>query len=85
VSVGADEKSKPDWKLLKDFLLKEGPMRKDQVSKLLRDGIALMGKLSEAFIFTGSRINFKCLCALGKESNLVRIGEPIVIVGDLHG
>jgi serine/threonine-protein phosphatase 2B catalytic subunit len=24
-------------------------------------------------------------CVLGKEPNLVRIGEPIVIVGDLHG
>lgn len=58
-----EDKVKPDWKQLKDFLLKEGPMKKEQVVKILKDGIAL----------------------LSKEPNLVKIGEPIVIVGDLHG
>jgi hypothetical protein len=32
--------------MLKDFLLKEGPMRKDQVARLLKEGIAVMGKIS---------------------------------------
>ena len=41
IEIGAD-KDKPDWKAVKDFLLKEGPMKKEQVVKLLRDGIAMM-------------------------------------------
>ncbi len=28
LAVGAD-KDKPDWRLLKDFMMKEGPLRKD--------------------------------------------------------
>lgn len=39
--IGAD-KDKPDWKLLKDFLLKEGPIKKEQVVKILKDGINLL-------------------------------------------
>jgi len=51
-------------------------MRKDQVTRLLKEGIALLS------IFHRSFNNY---CKLGKEPNLVKIGEPIVIVGDLHG
>lgn len=40
-SIGEDSK-KPDWRTLKDFLLREGPMRKDQVTRLLKEGIALL-------------------------------------------
>lgn len=61
ICIGADEKNKPDWKLLKDFLLKEGPIRKDQITKMLKDGIALMGKwlrdnhgLTQIFIREGA-------------------------------
>lgn len=49
--------------MLRDFLLREGPLEKKQVVKILKDGINM----------------------LSKEPNLVKIGEPIVIVGDLHG
>ena len=38
------ERDKPDWKLLKDFLLKEGPIKKEQVVKILKDGIAMLSK-----------------------------------------
>lgn len=42
--VGED-KGKPDWKLIKEFLLKEGPVKKEQVVRLLKEGITLMSKL----------------------------------------
>jgi serine/threonine-protein phosphatase 2B catalytic subunit len=42
--VGEDSK-KPDWRCLKDFLLREGPLKKEQVIKLLKDGIALLSKI----------------------------------------
>ena len=45
MSIGED-KNKPDWKCIKEFLLKEGPLRKDQVLKLLRDAIAVLSKIS---------------------------------------
>lgn len=35
---------KPDWRLLKEFLMKEGPLKKEQVTKILKDGINLMSK-----------------------------------------
>ena len=57
------EKERPDWKLLKDFLLKEGHITKVQCTKMIKDTMAV----------------FK------KEPNLVKIPEPIVIVGDIHG
>ena len=57
------DKDKPDWKCLKDFMLREGPLKKDQVVKILKDSTSLFSK----------------------EPNCVKVGEPIVIVGDLHG
>lgn len=53
----------PNYKLLKEFMSKEGPLLKTQVIKLLRMGIDI----------------------LKREPNLVRIAEPIVVVGDIHG
>ena len=54
---------KPDWRLVKDFLLREGRLDKSLVMKLSK----LM------------------LAHLKKEPNMIKINEPIVIVGDLHG
>jgi hypothetical protein len=42
LNLGAD-KEKPDWKCLKDFLLREGPISKETVTKILKDGINMMG------------------------------------------
>lgn len=55
--------SKPDWKLLEEFMSKEGPILKSQVMKILSAGTAI----------------------LKEEPNLVRIPEPVVVVGDIHG
>lgn len=57
---------------MKDFLLKEGIVPKAIMIKLLKDSIAVFSK---HFL----------LISLEKEPNMVKIGEPIVIVGDLHG
>jgi len=53
----------PDWKILEEFMTKEGPLEKTQVMRLITMGIDL----------------FK------KEPNLVKIPEPVVVVGDIHG
>ena len=52
-----------DWKLLEEFLTKEGPITKKQLMKIVKMGIEI----------------FK------KEPNLVKIPEPVVVVGDIHG
>lgn len=43
VSLGED-KSKPDWKCLKEFLLREGPFKKEQLIRLIKEGIAVFCK-----------------------------------------
>lgn len=53
----------PNWKLLEEFLSKEGPILKAQVMKILQKGTAVFRE----------------------ESNLVKIEEPVVVVGDIHG
>ncbi len=56
--------------------MKEGPLKKEQVTRILKDGINLMSK-ALLFVLIYVRI--------AKEANTVKVGEPIVIVGDLHG
>ena len=59
----AKDPTKPDWRLLKDHLHKEGRVSKDVCHKVLRDTLAL----------------FK------KEPNLMKLQDPVTVVGDLHG
>jgi serine/threonine-protein phosphatase 2B catalytic subunit len=57
---------------MKDFIMKEGIIPKPVLLKLLKDSINIFSKWHiEQF--------------LEKEANMVKIEEPIVIVGDLHG
>lgn len=57
---------------MKDFIMKEGIIPKAVLLKLLKDSINIFSKWHiEQF--------------LEKEANMVKIEEPIVIVGDLHG
>jgi serine/threonine-protein phosphatase 2B catalytic subunit len=53
----------PDWKILEEFMQKEGPLIKAQVMKIIAMGTDI----------------FK------NEPNLVKIPEPVVVVGDIHG
>ena len=53
----------PDWKLLEEFMSREGPLLKAQVMKIIKMGLDV----------------FK------KEPNLIKIPEPVVVVGDIHG
>jgi hypothetical protein len=43
VNVGAD-KGKPDWRCFKDFMAREGPIKKELVIRLLRDAISVLSK-----------------------------------------
>ena len=52
-----------NWKLLQEFMSKEGPLQKSKVMKIIKMGTAI----------------------LKKEPNLVKIPEPVVVVGDIHG
>ena len=60
--------------------MKEGPIKKEQVQKILKDAITLMSK----YIYS-LHININIIIFIAKEPNTVKVGEPIVIVGDLHG
>jgi len=53
----------PDWKLLEEFMQKEGPLLKPQIMKIITMGTEI----------------FK------NEPNLVKVPEPVVVVGDIHG
>ena len=53
----------PDWKLVRDFLQREGKLTKQQMIRLMKQAIKV----------------FKT------EANLVRIAEPVCVVGDIHG
>lgn len=53
----------PNWKLLEEFMSKEGPILRSQVMKIISMGLDV----------------FK------KEPNLIKIPEPVVVVGDIHG
>ena len=61
--VKGDSGEVPDWKLLEEFMSREGPLLKPQVMKIIKMGLDI----------------FK------KEPNLIRIPEPVVVVGDIHG
>ena len=50
MNIGADA-NKPDWKLVKAFLLKEGALAKEHLVAVCRTSIEIMSKLS-----------FKCFC-----------------------
>lgn len=55
--------SPPEWKVVREYLSREGTFIKKHVMKILRDAIAL----------------------LSKEPNMVRVPEPVVVIGDIHG
>ena len=58
-----EEATVVDWKILEEFMCKEGPLNKSQVMKILKLGTDI----------------FKA------EPNLVKVPEPVVVVGDIHG
>ena len=43
LNLGAD-KGKPDWRCFKDFMAREGPIKKELVIRLLRDAISVLSK-----------------------------------------
>jgi hypothetical protein len=44
-----DDANKPDWKVVKTFLLKEGKLRKDQVIQMAKTSIEIMSNISPKF------------------------------------
>lgn len=49
IDIGEDA-SKPDWKLVKAFLLKEGMLKKEHVIQLCKTAIEIMSKNSKLII-----------------------------------
>ena len=63
----------PDWKVVRDYLRREGTLSKAQVSRILQDSMTVMCKA------------FLNITLIAKEPNMVRVPEPVVVVGDVHG
>jgi serine/threonine-protein phosphatase 2B catalytic subunit len=63
---------KPDWKLLKDHLSKEGRITKADLFRLVSE----CNKILSSLIIYNSQET---------EGNLLSLADPLTIVGDIHG
>lgn len=66
--------------LLRKHLLREGPIDKEHLVELIKELTGIMSKSFQikSFLFYDCSI-------LEKEPNVIRMKEPVIIVGDIHG
>lgn len=66
--------------LLRKHLLREGPIDKEHLVELIKELTGIMSKSFQikSFLFYDYSI-------LEKEPNVIRMKEPVIIVGDIHG
>ena len=65
--------------LIRKHLLREGPIEKEHLSEIIREVTQFLSKL--ILIYKLTPIFF----VLEKEPNVIRMKEPVIIVGDIHG
>ena len=68
------KKNVPDWKAVKEYLARSGKLSKKQVHKIVTEATKVFSKKTCEIIL------FKA-----KEPNMVKVPEPAVVVGDVHG
>ena len=59
-----------NWKLLRDFLRREGRVNAEDFTTLINMAINVFGKI---------------ILTIASAPNLIQIDDPITIVGDIHG
>ena len=81
-------KAKPDWKLLKDHLSKEGRIEKEDLVRLVADCNKIMSNIIKfaicIFLFYFD-YNLILIVFKGNENNLLTLQDPLTVVGDIHG
>ena len=67
----------PDIDKLRKHLLREGRLEKKELMELIVGATNIMSK-SKSDVLT-------CHTSIEKEPNVLRMKEPVIIVGDIHG
>ena len=66
----------PNIQILRDHLIREGHINKPEVLDILKEARYIFGMFNIFII-----LNF----LIESEPNLIRIKDPVIIVGDIHG
>lgn len=64
----------PDLELIRKHLLEEGTIGKPELVRLIKD-----------VTHTFSNILIKYLLSIENEPNILKMQEPVIIIGDIHG
>jgi serine/threonine-protein phosphatase 2B catalytic subunit len=65
----------PNLEALRKHLFEEGIVAKSELLKLIKDVTQVMSKLN----------TISHSCPIESENNVMRLREPVVIIGDIHG
>ena len=79
--VTGDGREVPNIEKLRKHLLREGHLDKTELVELIREAIKIFSKYPPPIKFA----NVVFVISIGKEPNVIRLREPVIIVGDIHG
>ena len=66
--------------VLRKHLLREGHLNKPELTEIISEATNILSKYISLL-----RYLYIFLCHTGKEPNVHRMKEPVIIVGDIHG
>jgi len=72
-----DGRKVPNIEKLRKHLLREGRLEKVELVELVKEATKIFSKYSQS--------HHHNLLYLEKEPNVMRLKEPVIIVGDIHG
>ena len=70
-TLAGKDKDKPDWKMLRDHIHKEGRISIEHCHKLLKDTMNIFSK--------------QVRLTVESEPNVQSLHDPVTVVGDIHG